>query len=111
MKDVILGKQARKTMNTFPKLVKQRYTELMGMLQINEDLPAKDFKSMNSVSIGAYEMRIKDSSGAYRIFYYLKHRKGIIVFHAFTKKTQKTPQKEIEAGRMRLTTILEELNG
>jgi len=49
---------------------------------------------------------VKDSSGAYRVFYYLKTQKGILIFHCFKKKTQKTPKKEIELARKRLGELL-----
>ncbi|MBC7428052.1 MAG: type II toxin-antitoxin system RelE/ParE family toxin [Bacteriovorax sp.] len=34
---------------------------------------------------------------------------GILVFHSFKKKTQKTPAKEIETAKTRLMALLEEL--
>ena len=49
---------------------------------------------MPSVGKGCYELRIKGEDGAYRVFYLLKIEHEIIVFHAFKKKTQKTPLKE-----------------
>jgi phage-related protein len=34
---------------------------------------------------------------------------GILVFHGFKKKTQQTPQTEIDTGKKRLKAFLEEL--
>jgi len=63
---------------------------------------------MPSVGIGVAEIRVKDRDGIYRTFYYVKSRKGILVFHAFVKKTQKTPKQEIELARKRLSEMLNE---
>ncbi len=65
-----------------------------------------DARPMPEVERGVYELRVRDADGIYRVFYYLKSKKGILVFHAFTKKTQVTPQSEIEIGRKRLWEML-----
>ena len=38
----------------------------------------------------------------------VRRKCGILVFHAFAKKTQKTPQREIEQGQKRLQEIDDE---
>ena len=43
------------------------------------------------------------------MFYVIEFGEGILVFHAFKKKTEQTPQKEIETARKRLRVFLEEL--
>ena len=48
-----------------------------------------------SVGKGVCEIRTRASSGAYRVFYFIQGAHGICVFHAFMKKTQQTPNKEI----------------
>jgi phage-related protein len=40
----------------------------------------------------------------------LQSSRGVIVFHAFMKKTQKTAAREIELGRKRLREVLNEGN-
>ena len=42
------------------------------------------------------ELRIVFSSKRYRIFYFTFINKNIVLLHAFLKKTQKTPVKEIK---------------
>jgi phage-related protein len=65
-------------------------------------------KSMPSVGKGVEELRVKDSSGAYRVFYYARLHDRVLVFHAFQKKTEKTPKHEIEIGKKRLKELLDE---
>ena len=63
-------------------------------------------RPMPSVHKGAHEFRFRDASGIQRVFYYAKSKRGILVFHAFVKKSQKTPQSEIVLGRKRLLEML-----
>lgn len=77
-------------------------------LQEGERLTMPLSRPMASVAIGVEELRIKSSDGTYRVFYYLKFSEAILVFHMFEKKTQKTPQYEIEVGRRRLKEMLNE---
>ena len=59
-----------------------------------------------TIAAGVYELRVKDTDGIYRVFYYMKSAEGILVFHAFAKKTQTTPQNEIETAKKSLWEIL-----
>ena len=63
---------------------------------------------MPSIKAGAAELRIRDRSGIYRAFYYTRSARGILVFHAFTKKTQATPTHELNLGKKRLKELLHE---
>jgi len=63
---------------------------------------------MASVGSGVEELRLRDRSGAYRVFYYTKLADSILIFHAFAKKTQKTPQREIALAQKRLKEMLDE---
>ena len=65
-------------------------------------------KGHPSVALGVAELRVRDGSGNYRLFYYLKSRRGILVFHIFMKKTQKSSQHDISLGRQRLKEVLSE---
>jgi phage-related protein len=61
---------------------------------------------MPVLGTGAAELRIRDADGIYRAFYVVKVADAVIVFHAFAKKTQKTPDRDIELGRKRLKEML-----
>jgi phage-related protein len=60
------------------------------------------------VAAGVEELRVKDRSGAYRIFYYLRLADSVLIFHAFAKKAEKTPNREIALARKRLEEMLDE---
>jgi phage-related protein len=68
-------------------------------------------KPMSSVAPGVEELRIRDGAGIYRVFYYARSSSGILVFHAFVKKSQKTPQPEIATGKRRYQELINEIQG
>ena len=65
-------------------------------------------KPMPTVAAGVEELRVKDASGAYRAFYFVRWKRGLLIFHAFQKKTRKTPPAEIKTGQKRLKELLDE---
>ena len=64
-----------------------------------------DFKPMVAVGAGAYEIRVRDASGAYRALYVATFGAAIYVLHAFQKKTQQTAKADIELAKVRYRMI------
>ena len=64
-----------------------------------------DFKSMPNVGAGAYEVRVRDARGAFRVIYVAKFADAVYVLHAFQKKTQKTRNQDIELAAKRYRMI------
>ncbi len=54
------------------------------------------------------ELRIKSHTGIYRFFYFIYLGDQIVLLHAFQKKSQKTPKKEIKTAMKRMKLILPE---
>ena len=75
-------------------------------LQLGKNLSAPHIKAMPSINKGCYKLRMKDKDGIYRAFNYVKIEGKILIFHAFQKKTQKTPKKEIDHGKKNLKEML-----
>ena len=67
-------------------------------------------RPMTSIAPGAAELRVRDREGIYRVFYYVRSVRGILIFHAFQKKDRTTPLTEMEIGRKRLKELLHEEN-
>ncbi|MCK9510046.1 MAG: type II toxin-antitoxin system RelE/ParE family toxin [Pigmentiphaga sp.] len=65
-----------------------------------------DFKPMPSVGAGAYEIRYRDTTGAYRVIYVAKFADAIYVLHAFQKKAQKTPKPDIDLAATRYRKLI-----
>jgi phage-related protein len=53
-----------------------------------------------------YEIRAKDTNGIYRVVYFAYTGKKFIMLHGFTKKTQKTPMKELRLSKNRMEEML-----
>lgn len=64
-----------------------------------------DFKPMPTVGAGAYEVRVRDGSGAFRTIYVAKFANAVYVLHAFQKKTQKTARVDLEIAALRYRSI------
>jgi len=63
---------------------------------------------MPAVAPGVEELRIRDRKRIYRAFYYARTPRGVLVFHAFVKKSRTTPQHELMLARVRLQELLDE---
>ena len=57
---------------------------------------------MQSVGRGVREIRVRDASGAYRVIYVARIQDAIYVLHAFAKKTQRTPERDLTLAAARL---------
>jgi len=68
--------------------------------------PPYDFKPMPAIGRGVEEIRVRDESGAYRVIYMARLADAVYVLHAFQKKTQATPQREIELAKKRHTDLM-----
>ena len=55
---------------------------------------------------GLFEVRPRGRSGIGRAFYCFLLGKRVVVLHAFIKKTQQTPDKELNLARKRLKELL-----
>lgn len=60
---------------------------------------------MPIIGNNVHELRLKDRSGAYRVFYVLPGGGIVYVLHAFLKKAQATPQKNLDLTRRRLKEL------
>ncbi|WP_246118784.1 type II toxin-antitoxin system RelE/ParE family toxin [Azomonas agilis] len=54
---------------------------------------------------GLFELRSKGKTGIGRAFYCYLLGKRVVVLHAFIKKTQQTPDKELKLARKRLKEV------
>jgi phage-related protein len=72
--------------------------------QVQNGLDPSDWKPMSGVGIGVREIRIH-TGGAWRVIYVAKFAEAVYVLHAFGKKTQRTPQSDIELAAKRYREI------
>lgn len=108
MKQIIWDKAALETIRSYSIEIRQEIGALLRLLQQGEQLGMPQSRPMKQLSTSAFELRIKDHDGSYRVFYVLFDKDRIFVPHAFTKKTQKTLLQEIETGKSRLRRLIYE---
>ena len=78
------------------------------LLQMGKTLSEPQVKPMKNIYKNAFELRVKDKKGSYRIIYILNFQNMILIPHAFNKKTAKTPKKEIDVAIRRLQEMIYE---
>jgi phage-related protein len=66
-----------------------------------------DARPMPGVAAGVFELRVGVADGSFIAFYYTASSRGVLVFHAFVKKTQRTPPLEIQLARRRLKELFD----
>lgn len=74
---------------------------------VQSGLMPSDFKPMLTVGAGAYEIRVR-AGNQYRVIYVAKFSDAVYVLHSFVKKTQKTPQPDLDIAKSRYTALLTE---
>ena len=63
---------------------------------------------MPAVAPGVSELRLHSEDGQFRTFYFTASAKGVLIVHAFVKKTPQTPPAEIQLGRKRFKEMQDE---
>lgn len=107
MKDIVFLGDSLSCVRDFPDPMKQEAGYELHKVQSGET--PTDFKPMKTIGKGVMEIRLKDAFGIYRIIYTAKIANSIYVFHAFQKKTQKTPQSDLDLAKARYKQLLQEL--
>lgn len=74
--------------------VKEKIQYVFELIQQVDRVPEKFLKHLDGTN-GLYEIRIEYQSNIYRVFCCFDEGKLVVLFNGFQKKTQKTPQKEI----------------
>lgn len=100
MKPISFLGDSRDAIRDFPDA--PRYRAGVELRAVQSGLEPDDWKPMKTVGPGVREIRIRDAAGAFRIIYLATLADRVLVLHAFQKKTQQTPQRDIELATKRL---------
>ena len=85
----------REFYDSMSEKVQQKIDYVLFLVSIAERIPKKFFRQITSTN-ALYEIRVEYESNIYRIFCCFDKENVIILFNGFQKKSQKTPQKELE---------------
>lgn len=75
--------------------VKEKIDQVLFTVRLAERIPSKFFRPMTGYK-GLFEIRIEYQGNIYRIFCCFDEGNLVVLFNGFQKKSNKTPQKEIE---------------
>ena len=92
-----------------PEKAKDKIDEVLYMIMVLDRIPAKFFSHMTGYD-GLYEIRVAYNSNIYRIFCCFDEGNLTVLFNGFQKKSQKTPQKEIDKALKIKAAYFEEKN-
>jgi len=84
--------------NDLPKKDKEKLLGVINNVSIFGLEIAKKEQWIKKLDNNLYELRSKYGSSIQRVIYFHVIRNKYIITHGFTKKTQKTPRKEINHG-------------
>ena len=100
MKQITFFGDSLAVLRAFPEEVRSEAGFQLRAVQKGRD-PA-DWKPMTTVGPGVREIRVREASGAFRVIYLATDAGAVLVLHAFQKKDQRTPQRDIELASNRL---------
>ena len=75
--------------------VQDKIFKVIEIIETYERVPSTYLKAISNTN-GLYEARIKLGSNIWRVFCFFDDGKLVVLLNGFTKKTQKTPKKEID---------------
>lgn len=81
--------------NSLDHEVKKKFNWTLKLIATVERVPVKYFKHIENSS-GLYEVRVEYGGNIFRVFSFFDKDKMVILINGFQKKSQQTPQKEIE---------------
>ena len=73
--------------------------------KVQQGIEPSDWKPMPTVGPGVREIRIREDSGAFRVLYVANIGDAVFVLHAFQKKTQATPKRDLDLAAARFRHI------
>lgn len=79
-------------------------SNLKGVQEYGTDAVGVEFRQIEGK---LWELKIKTHGNQHRIFYVVLRGSEMVLLHAYLKKTQKAPAKEIETAKQRMKQLLE----
>ena len=87
-----------------------KFYEIFLYIMTIDVIPSTYFRSIEGVK-GLFEIRVEEGGNIYRVFCCLDEGNLVILFNAFQKKSQKTPQSEIEKAKRIMKEYFQEKKG
>ncbi|CAM3408290.1 hypothetical protein SB6411_05509 [Klebsiella spallanzanii] len=91
---------------SFPEDVRKDAGYQLHRLQAG--LEAADWKPMSEIGRGVEEIRLRQTSGTFRIIYLSRFGNAVYVLHCFSKKTQRISDHDKRIARVRFQAVQQE---
>lgn len=112
-KDAIMGwkvefysEKVLKNIKEWPVQIRAKFTWITNLME-EFGIEQIGMPHIKALGKGLFEIRAQGNEGIGRAFFCIIQKKRIIILHEFIKKTQKTPQKEMEIARKRMLEFKE----
>jgi len=92
------GKYFFEFYNNLDTDVQEKIDWVFELVKTLDFIPKKYFRHLESTE-GLFEIRVEFKSNIYRIFCFFDEGNLVVLINSFQKKSQKTPQTEIELAR------------
>jgi len=100
----LLDDKVKAALDALPNDIRARFERIVNLIQTN-GLECVREPYVKHLEGRLWEMRMKGKDGIARAIYVTASGERVIVVHAFAKKTQKTPRREIETALKRAKEI------
>jgi phage-related protein len=95
---------ALERIRAFPESARSEAGQQIYRLQCG--LEPEDWKPLKTVGASVREIRIREENGAYRVVYLATRAEAVYVLHAFQKKSQATPKRELDLAARRFAELM-----
>lgn len=99
-----LNQDVDRELEALPKSLKARFIRIAELVE-QLGLERVGLPHIKHLEGKLWEMRMNGPEGIARAIYVAVRGKRVVIVHAFTKKTQKTPRKALEIARRRAAEI------
>ena len=101
------NERVEREITDWPVDIRADFLRLAGLMQeYGADLRLPHSRAMGK---GLFELRCKGREGIGRAFYCMLIGRRIVILHGFIKKTQDTPDKELQIARKRQKDVQDDL--
>ncbi|MEO6601362.1 MAG: type II toxin-antitoxin system RelE/ParE family toxin [Polyangiaceae bacterium] len=101
----ILDRRVERELDALAADIRQRFLRIVELIQLH-GVAAMHEPHVKHLEGKLWEMRMKGKDGIARAIYVTAERERIVVVHAFTKKTQKTPARALDVARTRAKEVI-----
>jgi phage-related protein len=101
----ILDQRVERELDALAADIRQRFLRIVELIELH-GVAAMHEPHVKHLEGKLWEMRMKGKDGIARAIYVTAERERVVVLHAFTKKTQKTPARALEVARKRAKEVV-----